>query len=189
MKKQPEKCEMTKANLLEAFWIIYKEKPLYKIKIKDITDKAGYNRSTFYQYFFNIDNLLEYAEEKLIHEIIDQLDTTIDNLNSEELIVKLAQVYEYYGYYLSILLGDNGDPSFAQKYKSAIKLLFIKKFNLNGNDLEVDILCEYSFSAILSTIAYWYNSDKPFSSEELSSLLYTLMTKGIFSILNKYSKC
>ena len=184
MKKQPQKCEMTKANLLEAFWMIYKEKALYKIKIKDITDKAGYNRSTFYEYFLNIDNVLEYAEEKLINEIIKELDNTIDNLNSEELIVKVAEVYEYYGYYLSILLGDNGDPSFAEKYKSAVKLLFIKKFNLEESDLRVDILCEYSFGAILSTIIYWYNNNKPFSAEELASLLHTLMTKGIFSVLN-----
>lgn len=184
MNKQPQKCKVTKDNLLEAFWIVYKEKALYKIKIKDITEKAGYNRSTFYEYFLNIDNLLEYAEEKLINEIIKELDNTIDNLNSEQLIAKVAQVYEYYGYYLSILLGDNGDPSFAQKYKSAVKTLFIKKFNLEETDLRIDILCEYSFGAILSTVIYWYNNDKPFSAEELAALLHNLMTNGIFSVLN-----
>lgn len=184
MNKQPEKCEITKNNLLDAFWIIYKEKSLYKIKIKDITDKAGYNRSTFYEYFLNIDNLLQCAEEKLINEIVNELDKTIEHLNSEETIAKVARVYEYYGYYLSILLVDNGDPSFAQKYKSAIKSLFIKKFNLSEDDLRINILCEYSFGAILSTIVYWYNNGKPFSAEELASLLQSLMTKGIFSVLD-----
>ena len=72
----------------------------------------------------------------------------------------------------------------SHKNKSAVKLLFIKKFNLEENDSRVDILCEYSFGAILSTIIYWYNNDKPFSAEELASLLHSLMTKGIFSVLS-----
>ena len=43
--------EQTKENLVEAFWTLYKDKPLEKITVKEITDKAGYNRGTFYSYF------------------------------------------------------------------------------------------------------------------------------------------
>ncbi|WP_195999760.1 TetR/AcrR family transcriptional regulator [Clostridium sp. 1001271B_151109_B4] len=183
MNKQPEVCKQTKANLIEAFWHLYKDNKLYKIKIKDITDKAGYNRSTFYEYFFNIDDLLEYAEEQLINKMIQQLEEAVENFDSEELIVKAAKVYEYYGYYLSILLGPTGDPAFAEKYKAAVKLLIIKKFNLKEDDFRIDILCEYSFGAILYSITYWYKNGKSFSAEELASLLYTIMKKGMFSVL------
>lgn len=49
--------EITKNNLIEAFWSIYKVKPLPKITVKEITDKAGYNRGTFYTYFSDINEI------------------------------------------------------------------------------------------------------------------------------------
>ena len=53
---------------------------------------------------------------------------------------------------------------------------------LAKDDPRIDILCEYCLGAILSSIIYWYEY-KPFTSEKLASLLYNLMTVGIFSVL------
>lgn len=182
MNKQLEACERTKSNLLEAFWKVYYENTLYKVRIKDITDKAGYNRSTFYQYFADIDDILEYGENVLIDEMIEYLKSTMENFNSKDVMARTAEAYEKYGYYLSKLLGPTGDPSFAEKYKEAIKPLLFEKFNLAEDDFRIDILCEYCLGAILSSITYWYNN-KTFSAEDLASLLYDLMTNGIFSIV------
>lgn len=182
MNKQPEVCERTKANLLEAFWKVYNKNTLYKVRIKEITDKAGYNRSTFYQYFSDINDILEYGENILINEILQHLESTMENLNSKDIIAKTAEAYEKYGYYLSKLLGPTGDPSFAEKYKNAIKPLLFKKFNLEEDDLRVDVLCEYCLGAIVSSITYWHNN-KTFSAEELATLLHNLITYGMFSVL------
>lgn len=183
MNKQPEVRKRTKENLIEAFWKIYSKNMLYKITIKEITEMAGYNRSTFYEYFTDINDLLEYAETKLIDEMIEYLENTIKNLDSKEVIVKAAKAYEHYGYYLSILLGSKGDPAFAGKYKRAIKPLLLKELNMNEDDPSADILCEYSLGAIISCIIYWYDNNKQFPAEQLASLLHTLLTKGIVTML------
>lgn len=57
MRKQPEVTEQTKTNLRTAFWELYKEKPIEKITIKEITDAAGYNRGTFYLYYKDVYDL------------------------------------------------------------------------------------------------------------------------------------
>lgn len=93
MNKQPEVCERTKANLLEAFWKVYNENTLYKIK-----------------------------------------------------------------------------P------------VLIIKFNLKENDLRIDVIWEYCLGAILTSITYWYNN-KNFSSEELATLLYELITNRVLLVL------
>lgn len=49
----------TKQNLIDAYWRIYTQKPIQKITIKEITVKAGYNRSTFYECFTNLYAILE----------------------------------------------------------------------------------------------------------------------------------
>ena len=54
MKKQPQITAQTKQNLIEAFWSLYCEQRIEKITVKDITNKAGYNRGTFYEYFTDV---------------------------------------------------------------------------------------------------------------------------------------
>ena len=51
MQKKEKMTGQTRQNLMDAFWILYCEKRIEKITVKDIVNKAGYNRSTFYEYF------------------------------------------------------------------------------------------------------------------------------------------
>lgn len=66
MKKQPELTEKTKQAFLDAFCDFYEQKPIEKISVQEIADAAGYNRSTFYQYFCDIYELLECVENDVI---------------------------------------------------------------------------------------------------------------------------
>lgn len=66
MKKQVEITAATRNAFLDAFCTLYKRKPIEKITIQELTDKAGYNRSTFYQYFKDIYGLLTYIEDNVI---------------------------------------------------------------------------------------------------------------------------
>ena len=51
MKKQPERTAATRSAFVDAFISISESRPIEKITIQEIADKAGYNRTTFYQYF------------------------------------------------------------------------------------------------------------------------------------------
>jgi len=69
MKKQPEVTALTRKNLIQAFWYLYCQKKVNDISIKEITDKAGYHRSTFYEYFLDINDVLEQVEDELLREL------------------------------------------------------------------------------------------------------------------------
>lgn len=66
MKNNKEIISNTKQDLIDAFWYFYCNKRIEKITIKEITLKAGYNRSTFYEYFIDIYDVLEQIESSLI---------------------------------------------------------------------------------------------------------------------------
>ena len=74
MKKQSKVTAQTKKNLINAFWSLYCEKRIEKITVKEITQKAGYNRGTFYEYFTDIYDVLEQIEESLVPSL-DELPT------------------------------------------------------------------------------------------------------------------
>ena len=50
MRKREEITAQTKQNIIDAFWALYCEKRIEKITVRDITNKAGYNRGTFYEF-------------------------------------------------------------------------------------------------------------------------------------------
>lgn len=50
---------LSKRAILNAFWALLEEKPYSKITVKDIVDRCGVNRNTFYYHFQDIPSLLE----------------------------------------------------------------------------------------------------------------------------------
>ncbi len=79
MRKQPEVTEKTRQKFEDAFWELAAEKPIAKIAVSELTKRAGYNRSTFYEYFVDTDHLLAYVEEKLL----DETKATIIQVHAE----------------------------------------------------------------------------------------------------------
>ena len=75
MKKQPEVTAQTRKNLVMAFCALYEDRPIEKITVKDVVASAGYNRSTFYEYFSDIYELLKFIEDDVIDYIRGKLKT------------------------------------------------------------------------------------------------------------------
>ncbi|MCP1146629.1 TetR/AcrR family transcriptional regulator [Lysinibacillus endophyticus] len=57
MNKKISSKSITKSNLASAYWTLYKENGVQKVTVKDITSLAGYNRSTFYEYFKDVQDV------------------------------------------------------------------------------------------------------------------------------------
>ena len=60
----------TKDAIADAFLELLKERPLSKITVKDIVDRCGINRNTFYYHFEGIPSLLEQTVKCMSDEII-----------------------------------------------------------------------------------------------------------------------
>ena len=56
--------------IVEAFLQLCQTLPCDKITVSQLTKKAGYNRSTFYAYFNNTDDLLKQLENELF-QLVD----------------------------------------------------------------------------------------------------------------------
>lgn len=187
MKKQPEITAQTRENLIEAFWQLYCQKKIEHISIKEITDKAGYNRSTFYEYFSDIYDVLNQLEDGLVNYMKGQVLTSLEGGLNDDIIQKVADVYESKGYYLSVLLGENGDPNFARNLKAVMRPALAKAFVLPENDIHISYIFEFALSAILATITHWYRSNKDIPSKEMARLVRSMLAKGVAPEMQKYS--
>lgn len=187
MNKQPEVTAQTKQNLIDAFWCLYCEKRIEKITVKEITQKAGYNRGTFYEYFTDIYDVLKQIEESLIPTLDELPPITIANENMGMPIDMFMKLYEENSKYYSVLLGDNGDPAFVSKLKNSTKPILKQAFSENhGLDpIELDFILEYVLSAMIGIMSYWFSQDKVLTAEDLIALMHDLMENGVMKRLSK----
>ena len=99
----------------------------------------------------------------------------------------LADLYESKGKYLSVLLGENGDPYFSKKLKAVMGSALMRPFGLSESDLHTSYILEFGLSAIIATITHWYRNNKNLPSKELVSLIRSMLMNGIFPMVRKYS--
>ena len=184
MNKQPELTATTKQNLIDAFWEIYKYKSIQNITVKEITEKAGYNRGTFYVYFKDVYELPDQIEFSLL-PTIDDMDMNIMDFESSHPINKFIEMYNRNGKYLSVLLGENGDPYFQTKIKEHTKPLFKAIMNKQGlkSSIESDYAIEYLLSAMFGVMTYWFTRKEELPLEDFLSLLYKITKVGPMNIL------
>lgn len=187
MKKQPEVTAQTKQNLIDAFWALYCEKRIEKITVKEITQKAGYNRGTFYEYFTDIYDVLEQIEESLIPSLNELPPISFEDINMGIPIDMFMKLYEKNSKYYSVLLGDHGDPAFASKLKNSTKPILKQAFfgKYKGNQVEFDFVLEYVLSAMVGIMSYWFRHDKAMTAKELITLMQELMENGVIKHLSK----
>ena len=187
MKKQPEITARTRENLIQAFWSLYCEKKIEHITVKEITDKAGYHRSTFYEYFVDIYDVLNQLEDALLEHSKMNVIKSLDAGSKDDFTQKIANIYEEKGNYLSVLLGENGDPQFAQKMKSIMRPALSNALGLSEEDIHTSYIFEFGMSAIIGTITYWYNNKKELPAKELARLIRSMLETGVASEIQKYS--
>jgi AcrR family transcriptional regulator len=180
MRKQPEITEQTRQNLIDAFWELYLHKRIENITIKEITMKAGYNRGTFYEYFTDIYDMLGQIEDSLIPDLTMIPPLTMGDSNfgmSLDLFLKICQEQ---GRYYAVLLGNNGDPSFVRRLKDTLKSMLSKTFGSDCHeDIELDLVWEYTLSAMIGVMSYWLSNQNSITVENLLSLIGDLMNDGV----------
>ena len=142
------------------------KKNLNKITVKEIIEKAGYNRSTFYYHFKNTEEILEYLE----NEILDSLFNVVSNINSYksnlEFTHNIIKIYEKYGDYFYFLLSTNGDSNFIIKFSETTKKIFYNNHKNEKYSLEeLELTHAFISSAFIGSFLYWFKKNNSTSFE------------------------
>ena len=183
MKNSEGKKAKTKQLIMDSFWDIYCEKRIEEITVKEVTIRAGLNRSTFYEYFIDIYDVLEQIELSLIPDIDSLPPFKIESQSLGMPLDMFMKMYESQGKYFSVLFGENGDPSFIRKIKDSVKSTIFKTIDSKTDDLEFDFVVEYTLSAMIGIMQYWFSQDKKIPADKLIELTGNLMDKGVSSYL------
>jgi AcrR family transcriptional regulator len=187
MKKRPEKTAQTRADLEEAFWLLYATRPLEKITVGEICERAGYNRGTFYLHYRDLHEMLGIIEDRLLAGMTDCVETCMKRLKEDSSKVSciaackdVVLYYERNKAYITVLLSERGDPLFIYRLKDNLKPLW-REYVIGPvegrTDEEIDLLLEYTLAGTLFMISRWLSNPGTTSVRQLAHLVYDFSIK------------
>ncbi|MBE5969537.1 MAG: TetR/AcrR family transcriptional regulator [Lachnospiraceae bacterium] len=185
----------TEELIENTFYELLKAEDFAAISIKQITEKARINRSTFYRHFedkfalrdFIIDNIVKDFEENMDVEfmLFSDLESKDYIKHFKESLEHLKENKEKYEIlWSSLLLGRNVfeemiSAGVEKMQKSILSNKKIKKQRKERAQWYAYLLV----NNLLVSVRWWFNNDQKITSEELTKLIVEHMEKGTIPTL------
>ena len=186
MKKNPEATAVTRQNLVDAFCILLKKNPVQKITVHAICEKAGYNRSTFYKYFRDVYDVLEYIENIVIAQVKENFEKNILPENfGETFFAVFTKTQTDKAVYFDVLFNLYNRQRFVEKIIREVSPIFMKTFDLPPENPKSKYLTEIYFQTVLSTLISWKKNNRDINLAEISKLLGNVLTAGVVTEIAK----
>ena len=185
MNKQPEITDATRTAFIDAFCWYYASTPIEKITVKVIANKAGYSRATFYNYFKDPYDLLEYIQDDFISMVFVNMKSNV-LLTKEwnqftQSFLNMTQKNEGYSH---VFLNGLNTSSFIEKVTRFAIPMITDLLRIPQDNLKARYAVEFYISGVLPVLGTWLKSNKEMPAEELSELIKGILQDGILEQLN-----
>lgn len=166
-KKANEQYKSNEKTILDVFTKLLEEKDIQKITVKEICEDAHINRSTFYNHFEDVYGVLEkmwliHAENMGYIFRKSHSSNKRENMRSILLYIKENELFYRVSFHSSIY----------SKMATGFEDMF-KHHEMDSFNLKEQYKMEFIKQGMLSTIAYWLDSDCNLSIDELLDVIDT----------------
>ena len=184
MNKQPEITDATREAFVSAFCEFYMERPIEKITVKDISAKAGYSRTTFYNYFHDPYDVLEYMEKEFIEALKRNMAANIRRDKTlEDFVLLFVKMMQEQGLYNRVLLNNPNNAQFIRRVKEALMPVVLAAFGQTENNKRAVYAFEFYIPGVVSVISRWMQRGQEISAEELAEIVQGILKRGVLSQL------
>ena len=167
----------TRKMLQQALIDLTVEKGFNTITVRDITERAMVNRSTFYRHYLDKYDLLnQYMDE--VYELIANAPPTPPNPdpNAPELpngLMALLRHIQSFADFYRVMLGSKGDAVFIQRFRQNIEkrfrfLLANAGVKQDPNNAPIEMRLSFISCADIGAILWWLENDQPCSLAQLA---------------------
>ncbi|MDQ0195291.1 TetR/AcrR family transcriptional regulator [Paenibacillus wynnii] len=165
--------------IMNALISLMAEKEFEKITINEIADCANVNRGTVYFHYMDKYHILDCCIESHLEQLGEgcfpvegtvAIDSKTSLLRTFQLMEKNADLY-------TTLLTNKGLPAFRNRLQEIMIEGIHKQIVDNNINLKVhkDILAQFLTSATVGVIEWWIIGSMPYSAEDITEQLWTLL--------------
>lgn len=189
MNESDERYSTAEDAIIEAFFMLAKEKECGKITVADVVKKAGIVRSTFYNHYENVPALISAAEDRTIDDIFRMMESFRPK-NDRDLCRS---------YFLAICNYTKSNPFLADLLKSAHGDGFFEKamtmfhryvtqvtdFNTapDVSRMEYSYLIAGTIGSTIGILHKWIAEDFTPPAEQIADILSTIFLNGMLPFM------
>lgn len=168
MKNLDTRVQYTKSVMHQALLDIMEEKPIAKITVKELMERAGLNRGTFYLHYTQPSDVLEEIEDEFMEGQAALFTSTWQEGSYQEVMASLFSWIVENQKLAKILMGKNGDPSLEYRLQAYAKETIIREWlkeKPHYNREKLEYLYEFLATGSMHMILLWLENGKNLSPE------------------------
>lgn len=167
--------------IFSALVSLMKKKEYKDIKIREITEKAGVARLTFYRNYESKEDIILKKGKDIYDDIILELQEISNEDNAiYNSIYKIVTIFDDYANLFSLLLKNRLDYLILQSFESEISNVFNTILNLNNSN---KYLVKFYEGALFSIAVEWVKNLRKESVSEMTDIIYGIVSgKGLTSM-------
>lgn len=176
----------TKAQLKTAFLQLRQKKNIEQINIREITDLALLNRTSFYRYYLDIYDLQQDVLDDFIAQFQQIISGILQKLLTQGTIAIEDVPLDFLKAHQDILQIMLRDPDAVTHLKQEQKIYLKQFLQIAEDDVTADYAFEFLISGQLGIISYWMQHQDTLALEDLFALVQKiLLTQGALTTLLK----
>ncbi len=175
----------TKRKLTNTLLVLLKDKKINDITVLELCKEAKINRTTFYKYYKDVDNLVFTIEESLLTD----LEKYISDIKRNYLISFTGKIIETIAEHKEIytrLLSENGDHTFLRRILSLVYEPSITEWHkLLKKASKEDLEKIYSFivDGTIGIVEEWIKNDCKDEPNTISIFINKICMSGLSSFI------
>ncbi len=173
-----QRIMLTKKLLKDSLTEMLNSQSIYHISIRELCEKAGINRSTFYKYYGNQFDLLEEMEKDLLEATENFLSQQTDIKNTT-VIEQTLKYLEKNIDFVRLLINSNVDPTFANKLfaLTPIQTMLKDLFENRSTPNEYEYVTNFIIHGAYQAVCMWLNKENRESSEWMAQFLVDILIR------------
>ncbi len=154
------RTEKTKRSIYNAFIELRAKKPLEKLTVKELCEKAQINKSTFYVYYHDVYHLSDVIENEVISEVVKSLDTKEILTAPADFAQKLFLAYKAQNSLIATVFTGTRAQQLPFKIETVLKETIYTHYPQYKDDIEFNIGLTYCvYGSFYAYNEYWKSSE------------------------------
>ncbi|MBR0440069.1 MAG: TetR/AcrR family transcriptional regulator [Bacilli bacterium] len=171
-----KRINKTKANISVALYALMHRKPYDEISVKEICEKAGCSRMSFYRYYSKKDDIfLDYCDERF--EEFYLLFTSKGDFSIKNFTLEMFRYIKQYSRQIKTLKKANREWMLLDQLNSYAKYVMV---NLKSDYLQEQknnpMFAYFMAGGLFNVLMDWIENDFKVSPEEMNTMLHSIST-------------
>ena len=166
-----EQSEFSKQCLTDALFLLLEHKSFQKITIKELTEKAGVSRLTFYRNFDTKEDILKRYYRIHFSQYMEELDEKgISSIKGA-----LAVCFDYWKNaenHIQLILNNHLEYFLYEPFESFLSVL-LQKYHIGAHLKENQI--HFLIGGLYFSMIHWVSDDSNLSSEDMAASILDIL--------------